>query len=72
LLSKVTKGITGGQEKQCPKKGLLSTGTLSLKCAILNRIGDLTGLPQVMARESHTTRCLTDCDIQGKGHCWNI
>ncbi|MCI35053.1 envelope-like protein, partial [Trifolium medium] len=39
LLNKVTKEITGGQIKHWPKKGLLLTGSLSVKYAILNRIG---------------------------------
>ncbi|MCI36563.1 envelope-like protein [Trifolium medium] len=39
LLNKVTEVITGGQVNSWPKKGLLSTGSLSVKYAILNRIG---------------------------------
>ncbi|MCH82682.1 envelope-like protein [Trifolium medium] len=39
LLERVTEEIIGGQVKQWPKKGLLSTGTLSVKYTILNRIG---------------------------------
>ncbi|XP_050878663.1 uncharacterized protein LOC127082469 [Lathyrus oleraceus] len=38
-IDKIKKEITGGQVKQWPKKGLLSTGSLSMKYAILNRIG---------------------------------
>jgi hypothetical protein len=39
LVNKITEEITGGQVKEWPKKGLLSTGSLSVKYAILNRIG---------------------------------
>ncbi|KAK2361917.1 hypothetical protein QL285_087022 [Trifolium repens] len=38
LVNEVTKEITGGQVEVWLKKGLLSTGTLSVKYAILNRI----------------------------------
>ncbi|KAK2381627.1 hypothetical protein QL285_069218 [Trifolium repens] len=39
LVKEVTKEITRGQMKEWPKKGLLSTGCLSVKYAFLNRIG---------------------------------
>jgi hypothetical protein len=39
LVNKITEEITGGQVKEWPKKGFLSTGSLSVKYAILNRIG---------------------------------
>ncbi|KAK2402299.1 hypothetical protein QL285_051833 [Trifolium repens] len=45
LAREVTKEITGGQVKECPKKGLLSTGCLSVKYAILNRIGAANWAP---------------------------
>ncbi|MCI28940.1 envelope-like protein, partial [Trifolium medium] len=45
LLGDVTEIITGGQEKQWPKKGLLSTGKLSVKYAILNKIGAVNWTP---------------------------
>ncbi|KAK2397201.1 hypothetical protein QL285_058803 [Trifolium repens] len=45
LVREVTKEITGGQVKEWPKKGLLSTGTLSVKYAILNRIGAANWTP---------------------------
>ncbi|KAK2382566.1 hypothetical protein QL285_070091 [Trifolium repens] len=45
LVREVTKEITGGQVKEWPKKGLPSTGTLSVKYAILNRIGAANWTP---------------------------
>ncbi|KAK2361922.1 hypothetical protein QL285_087027 [Trifolium repens] len=45
LVNEVTKEITGGQVEEWPKKGLLSTGTLSVKYAILNRIGAANWAP---------------------------
>ncbi|KAK2397820.1 hypothetical protein QL285_059358 [Trifolium repens] len=45
IVKEVTKGITGGQVNEWPKKGLLSTGTLSVKYAILNRIGAANWAP---------------------------
>ncbi|KAK2402584.1 hypothetical protein QL285_052087 [Trifolium repens] len=45
LLQEITKEITGGQVSERPKKGLLSTGTLSVKYAILNRIGAANWAP---------------------------
>ncbi|KAK2382168.1 hypothetical protein QL285_069716 [Trifolium repens] len=45
LLQEITKEITGGQVKEWPKKGLLSTGCLSVKYAILNRIGAANWAP---------------------------
>ncbi|KAK2363204.1 hypothetical protein QL285_088211 [Trifolium repens] len=45
LVREVTKEITGGQVNEWPKKGLLSTGTLSVKYAILNRIGAANWAP---------------------------
>jgi hypothetical protein len=39
LLKKVTEEISGGQVKQWPKKRQLSTSTLSVNNALLNRIG---------------------------------
>jgi hypothetical protein len=45
LVNEVTKEITGGQVKEWPKKGLLSTGCLSVKYAILNRIGAANWAP---------------------------
>ncbi|KAK2356929.1 hypothetical protein QL285_094246 [Trifolium repens] len=45
LVKEVTKEITGGQVSEWPKKGLLSTGCLSVKYAILNRIGAANWAP---------------------------
>ncbi|KAK2374760.1 hypothetical protein QL285_075700 [Trifolium repens] len=45
LVREVTKEITGGQVNEWPKKGLLSTGTLSVKYDILNRIGAANWAP---------------------------
>lgn len=38
-IDKITKEIIGGQVKHWPKKGLLSSGSLSVKYDILNRTG---------------------------------
>ncbi|KAK2402321.1 hypothetical protein QL285_051853 [Trifolium repens] len=45
LLQEITKEITGGQVNEWPKKGLLSTGCLSVKYAVLNRIGAANWAP---------------------------
>ncbi|WJX77468.1 hypothetical protein P8452_60775 [Trifolium repens] len=45
LVKEVTKEITGGQVNEWPKKGLLSTSTLNVKYAILNRIGAANWAP---------------------------
>jgi hypothetical protein len=45
LLGEVTKEITGGQETEWPKKGLLPTGKLSVKYAILSKIGSANWTP---------------------------
>ncbi|KAK2369594.1 hypothetical protein QL285_082716 [Trifolium repens] len=45
LVREVTKEITGGQVNEWPKKGLVSTSTLSVKYAILNRIGAANWAP---------------------------
>ncbi|MCH85828.1 envelope-like protein [Trifolium medium] len=45
LLKKVTEEITGGQIMHWPKKGLLSTWSLSVKYAILKRIGAANWAP---------------------------
>ncbi|KAK2368095.1 hypothetical protein QL285_081323 [Trifolium repens] len=45
IVREVTKEITGGKVNEWPKKGLLSTGTLSVKYAILNRIGAANWTP---------------------------
>ncbi|KAK2368847.1 hypothetical protein QL285_082014 [Trifolium repens] len=45
LVKEVTKEITGGQVSEWPKKGLLSTGCLSVKYVILNRIGAANWAP---------------------------
>jgi hypothetical protein len=39
LVKEVTQEINGGQVNEWLKKGLLSTGCLSVKYAILNKIG---------------------------------
>ncbi|XP_057443965.1 uncharacterized protein LOC130736136 [Lotus japonicus] len=44
-LDVVAKEITAGQDKKWPTKKLLSTGTLSVKYAILNRIGAVNWVP---------------------------
>jgi hypothetical protein len=43
--SEVTKEIIGGQVKHWSMKGLLSTGNLSVKYAILNWIGAANWAP---------------------------
>ncbi|KAK2402065.1 hypothetical protein QL285_051615 [Trifolium repens] len=45
LVKEVTKEITGRQVNEWPKKRLLSTGCLSVKYAILNRIGAANWAP---------------------------
>jgi hypothetical protein len=45
LINKVTEEITGGQVKNWPKKGLLSTRRLSVKYVVLNRIGAANWTP---------------------------
>ncbi|XP_057443752.1 uncharacterized protein LOC130735893 [Lotus japonicus] len=44
-LDKVAKELTAGQVKKWPAKKLLSTGLLSVKYAILNRIGVVNWIP---------------------------
>ncbi|XP_057432348.1 uncharacterized protein LOC130725111 [Lotus japonicus] len=44
-LEKVAKELTAGQVKKWPAKKLLSTGLLSVKYAILNRIGVVNWIP---------------------------
>lgn len=44
-IDKIAKEITGGQVKQWPKKGLLPNGTVSVKYAVLNRIGATNWAP---------------------------
>jgi hypothetical protein len=45
LVKEVTKEITAGQAKNWPKKGLLPTSKLTVKYAILNRIGTANWAP---------------------------
>ncbi|KAK2362362.1 hypothetical protein QL285_087431 [Trifolium repens] len=44
-MDKITEEITSGQAKQWPKKGLLPTSKLTVKYAILNRIGTANWAP---------------------------
>ncbi|XP_057418549.1 uncharacterized protein LOC130712747 [Lotus japonicus] len=45
FLNVITKEITAGQVKSWPKKGMLSTGNLSVNYALLNRIGAANWFP---------------------------